>query len=457
MSLERLAAAPAPPPFRQPLVTLVLDGLSALIGRPRGAVPLETVIAGAVPTVAGVPREQLLVGGIALAVGHDRAAADLAEAAVADARAQGRIGWLPNLLFVLAEARLFLGHHRDGLRDATEGARIADATGQDQWRGELASLEAWVAAIEGAVARCRERADAVLADRDGPGTDRAGWALGLLDLGQGRAGDALARLVPLAEGPSWYGLAATRCVPDLVEAAARLGEPERADAAFDRFAGWAGRVGRPWADALVLRCRALRATPAGEDGVVERLYLAALARHERDRRPFDRARTELLYGEWLRRARRKTDAGARLRAAVETFERIGARPWAARAAGELAAAGLGTAGAPATAGRPGTTGRPGTAGAGPGTAGAGPGDVGSGRRAPAGSAGPVPGWPGLTPREGQIVRLAARGLSNREIAAQLFLSPRTVGYHLYKAYPKLGVQSRAELGRVEPPGSEDAW
>ena len=126
--------------------------------------------------------------------------------------------------------------------------------------------------------------------------------------------------------------------------------------------------------------------------------------HAEVNRPFEHARTALLYGEWLRRARRKAEARAHLRTALETFERLGATPWAERARTELGATGTAAPSQPA------------------------PGALAE-----------------LTPQELQIVRLASRGLSNRDIAAQLFLSPRTVGYHLYKAYPKLGVASRGEL------------
>jgi DNA-binding CsgD family transcriptional regulator len=201
-----------------------------------------------------------------------------------------------------------------------------------------------------------------------------------------------------------------RSAPDLVEAAVRIGEPDRAAVALRRFEQWAGRAGQPWIDALVLRCRALLA-PDPEAG---KLYAAALDAHQRDDRPFERARTQILYGEWLRRARRKTDARTQLRGALEIFDRLGAEPWSGRAATELEATGV--------------TSAPGHGRHGPGTLGQ------------------------LTPQELQIVRLAAQGLSNRDIAAQLFLSPRTVGYHLYKAYPKLGVAARSEL----PPLLDDA-
>jgi DNA-binding CsgD family transcriptional regulator len=154
----------------------------------------------------------------------------------------------------------------------------------------------------------------------------------------------------------------------------------------------------------VARCRALRAQHAD----AEAYFTEALARHDPYGRVWESARTALLYGEWLRRARRRSEARGHLKAALDTFERLGAHPWADRARSEL-----GASGASVTVHQ----------------------ELG---RSVAEEA-------GLTPQESQIVRLAARGLSNRDIAAQLFLSPRTVGYHLYKAYPKLGVVSRGEL------------
>ncbi|MCQ0019724.1 helix-turn-helix domain-containing protein [Actinomadura madurae] len=117
----------------------------------------------------------------------------------------------------------------------------------------------------------------------------------------------------------------------------------------------------------------------------------------------------MLYGEWLRRTRRRAEAGRHLGLALKTFEELGARAWGERARAELFATGARTAERPEK-------------------------DGGLGR---------------LTHQELQIVRLAAAGASNREIAARLFLSPRTVGNHLYRAYPKLGVRTRVELRRLD--------
>jgi DNA-binding CsgD family transcriptional regulator len=257
----------------------------------------------------------------------------------------------------------------------------------------------------GAEPASRRHADAGLsgaaAGAIAPGAPWAHWSLGLLDLGHGRAEGALSRFERLTREPMRHHFCALRSVPDLVEAAVRVGAPERAGEAVERFARWAGAVRQPWADALLLRCRAL----LGADAGAERHYPEALRAHDREGRPLEYARTALLYGEWLRRAHRKAEARPHLGDALETFERLGMRPWAERARGELTATGTKDA-------------------------------------APRPARGPASG---LTPQERQIVRLAAQGLSNRDIAAQLFLSHRTVGYHLYKAYPKLGIASRGEL------------
>ncbi|WP_158056846.1 helix-turn-helix transcriptional regulator [Saccharomonospora sp. CUA-673] len=135
---------------------------------------------------------------------------------------------------------------------------------------------------------------------------------------------------------------------------------------------------------------------------------------------FEQARTELVHGEWLRRQRRPARARAHLRAALSAFDRLGAAPWAERARTELRAAGASSEPAAETRGSDGSS-----AGV---------------ERA---------GVETLTPQERRIAALAADGLSNRDIGARLYLSPRTVGYHLYKAYPKLGVTGRGELAKLE--------
>lgn len=354
-------------------------------------------------------RDLLLACGVGLTLGQDVHAHDIAAMFATESRLHGGIGRLPTILFFVAEAEVFESRHTDALATASEALRIAQDSGQQQWISQFESVLAYLAGVSGDEEAAHRHADAALAGGVGSampaGAPWSAWALGLLDLGQGRPESALNRLERLTREPMRHHICATRSIPDLVEAAVRFGAPERAHEPLARFEQWARRADQRWADALVLRCHALL---AGDD-TAEELWLGALARHESERRPLERARTGLLYGEWLRRMRRKTDARDRLRIALEEFDRLDVRSWADRARTELGAIG--------------------------------------------GSATPQGPRPAgvlalLTPQELQITRLAAQGLSNRDIAAQLFLSPRTVGHHLYKAYPKLGIVSRTELSAI---------
>ncbi|WP_433269201.1 ATP-binding protein [Actinosynnema sp. CS-041913] len=334
-----------------------------------------------------------------LLLGEDQAAFDWAVALERACRTAGALGVLPRALAYLARGRLHLGQHHDARATAEEGLRIASDIGQVFSAGFLRSVLAELAAIEGDEERCAEMA-AHLAG--GPTSAiRAACALALLDLGMGRHEAVLERLSEVAAGE--YRLYAIGSLPDLVEAAVRVGRPSMAADSAAWYGEWAEHTGRPWARAVALRCRALLTDE-------ERWFTEAVELHRTSGRPFERARTELLYGEWLRRARRRNDARTHLRSALDAFDRLGATPWATRARTELRA-------------------------------------TGESRAQP----GPDP-LSTLTPQELQVVRLAAGGLSNRDIGAQLFLSPRTVGYHLYKAYPKLGVASRVELGRLDLSG-----
>jgi DNA-binding CsgD family transcriptional regulator len=191
-------------------------------------------------------------------------------------------------------------------------------------------------------------------------------------------------------------------VPDLVEAAVRANQTERGQTALAGFEQWAAHTAPPWALALVPRCRGLLSAGAAAD----RHFAEALRLHGPSSRPFDRARTQLLYGEALRRARRRVDAREHLRAAFTTFEQLGASPWAERARTELR-----VSGETARQRNPSTLDQ-------------------------------------LTPQELQIVRFVGEGATNRDVAAQLFLSPRTIDYHLRQVFTKLGISSRAELIRL---------
>jgi DNA-binding CsgD family transcriptional regulator len=191
-------------------------------------------------------------------------------------------------------------------------------------------------------------------------------------------------------------------LPEWIEASVRSGDLDQARSTLtllEALAGNADDSGR----SAVLCCRALLA----DDEQADKLFTEALALQARAGSPVPFvARTQLLFGERLRRTRRRTRSRAHLRAAMEAFERLGAAPWAARARAELRASGETSRRRDETAAEP------------------------------------------LTPQELRIAQSVAQGQSTRDIAAALFLSPRTVEYHLYKLFPKLGVTSRAQLVRV---------
>jgi DNA-binding CsgD family transcriptional regulator len=387
---------------QMPLVRLLLRAVAPILGRPADQSDLESALAEARTAAAGDVPGLVLVSGLALLLGHDQVTQQIGGELSRDLRGTGQIGWLPSALFYASAAQAYGGRHEEARQTAAEGLRLARDTGQQRWVDALAEPLALLAAARGDERLCHELADEKLGRASLPAWS-VPWTwsvLGLLDLGLGRAESALARLETLADGRRFFHIAATRSTPDLVEAAVRLGRPEAAAEPLALFETWSRNTGQSWATALAQRCRALL------DGDEDR-FRAALAHHELDNRPFDEARTRLLYGEWLRREKRKADARLQLGAALEAFERIDAAPWAERTRTELAATG--------------TTGR-------------------AADRSLAGS---------LTPQEMQIVRLAAQGMSNKDIAAQLFLSPRTVGHHLYKAYPKVGVASRSELADLK--------
>lgn len=340
----------------------------------------------------------------ALMTGDDDAACEMAAAQVDTCREQGLIGALPHALQLLTQAQILHGRHAEAAASGAEAWQLAHDIGQAGRLRHLHGILARLAALEGDDEKClrlARQAEGAAQERNGSGW--GGCALTLLDLVRARHEAVAERMARVLDGPLGHTVIVTFAIADYVEACARLGEPDRATEAFARFDAWATASAQPWAAAVAYRCRALLAPP----GEAEAHYIAALQRHAHGGRAFEQARTELLYGEWLRRARRRSDAGVRLRTAMDRFAALGATPWAERARTELAATG-----ARADLPEPGGQAR-------------------------------------LTPQELQVVRLAATGATNRQIAAQLFLSPRTVGFHLYKAYPKLGISSRTDLQGID--------
>jgi DNA-binding CsgD family transcriptional regulator len=274
----------------------------------------------------------------------------------------------------------------------------------------LAACLAWLGLVEGMLGRtdAGARAAAALSIADGRGDDynsvRARGALGLEALGRGDSATAANWLEPavamLAEGgvlnPNWFRIDA-----DLVEALLRLGRPDDAARHLARFEQHAESTRGRWARAAAMRCRAFSST----DGDFAGTFETALALHADDPSMFERARTELCFGERLRRTGQRRAAREQLRSALATFERIGAEPWAERTRIELRATGEHIR-----------------------------------RHDPSAAE-------RLTPQELQVALVVAQGLSNRDVAARLFLSPKTVEFHLTRIYRKLEIRSRSELVR----------
>jgi DNA-binding CsgD family transcriptional regulator len=230
-----------------------------------------------------------------------------------------------------------------------------------------------------------------------------GWTLihnaeAVLYNGLGRYEDALKAAGRAAEHPAELGFA-TLVLPELVEAAVRSGDENQAVVALERLAAGAEAAGTDWGLGLAARCRAL----LSEGDEAEALYREAIERLGRTRMRMELARGHLLYGEWLRRENRRTDAREQLRAAHELFTGFGAHAFAERTRRELLATGEKM------------------------------------RKRTDETRGD------LTAQEEQIARLAAEGQTNQEIGALLFLSPRTVEWHLHKVFTKLGVGSRMHL------------
>lgn len=389
------------------------DGLSAAL-----AVRLDEARAALTRVVArdgaaDDPRLLLRAGSAALVLGDTTAAARVHARALARARAEDRTALLPRALEHLAYAELRAGRYSRAARTAREGLRAAELTGQDNVAAHQHAVLALVASVAGDGQAVREHAGRALSTARPHGLVQAAtlaeWALARDELGRGLAAQATARLVPLVRPGPRGGHFALRmlAVPCFVEAAVASGRSAEARAAAEEYAVWAAQgIDRP-APAQLARCRALLAK--GEESAY--WFGEAVRRHDSCGNDFERARTLLAYGTWLRRRRRPGDARGPLRDALVTFERAAAEGWAEHARSELRATGGATGGAS---------------------------DPSVARE--------------LTPQQQRIARLVAQGATNREVADRLALSPRTVDHHLRSVFARLGIRSRVEL-----PGVVGQW
>jgi len=400
------AARDAPPGGSSRATDLLLDGLATRYteGYVAGVGPLRRALDAFAPH-AGRDEDDLtrwfwLPWLVAGDLWDDATWNELSARAVRLARESGALVTLPLALTYRAAVHIHAGDFAAASALTDEAASILEATGSAPAGYWKLLLAAW----RGDEAQALEYMSRGLENTTGRGEGRAisgwGYVTALLYNGLGRYEEALAgaRRASDYDDLLLYGFS----LVELVEAAARSGAHEEAAAACRQLEVRTSAAGTDWALGVQARSRAL----LSEGQAAETLYSEAIARLEHTRIAVHLARARLVYGEWLRRENRRVDAREHLRAAHEMFSDAGAEAFAERARRELLATGE-TARARSTETRD-----------------------------------------ALTPQEAQIAQLARDGLSNPEIGAQLFISPRTVQYHLRKVFQKLDITSRNQLGRL---------
>lgn len=304
----------------------------------------------------------------------------------------------PSTLFYLSELECLTGRWDEAERLAREGLDFAEQLGLAQTELSLLIAGAKVDAHRGRIDAAREGAARALAGAatlgDAVFSVRAQAVLGFLDLSLGDPEAASRHLEPAAARSAGRAPSYHRLLPDAIEAAVETGLIDRARELLHSL----DQAPNPWARATASRCRALLEAAGGETGAALRSLDEALRIHESLPMPFERARTLLVFGVTLRRARQKRRAREALDAAMAAFEALGAPLWIEKTRAELRRIG----------GRP-------------------------------------PSRKELTPTEERVAELVASGLSNKEVAARLFVTVRTVEANLTRIYGKLAVRSRAEL------------
>jgi len=340
----------------------------------------------------------------ALYIGDDEVALDEYGRFVVDAREAGAPVTILYGLARRAAAEISTGDWRAAAAGSAEALDLARGTGHDPlgtlplaWLTLLAALRGDQAEFD----RCSTEFDRPTRVRDVGLTgvvsrDVLLWARGVA------AADTPEVALHHFEQIS-HAMVANMSALDRIEAAARAGRTGRLREWADELTARAEHTGAPWAVASAAHARALLA----DGSEAQSLFEEALDAHARSPRRVDQARTELAFGELLRRSRRRVDAREHLRAALGTFDDVGAARWAARARNELRASGE------------------------------------TSRRRDDGPS------VALTPQERHVAELVRQGLSTRDAAAQLFLSPRTIDFHLRNVFTKLGVSSRAELAALD--------
>ncbi|MBD8870604.1 helix-turn-helix transcriptional regulator [Nocardioides donggukensis] len=344
------------------------------------------------------------LGNAALQLGDDSAQQHFYGRALARAREAGAVTAVIYCLQRLCFSHYLAGNLVAVRSSAEEAISLGHSIGQPAMTAPPVAWLALLAAVQGSDDHDRHlaRLDQLVASYplgilDDPVHDLGRWARGLCAAAGGDHAGALHHLsrfrMPVLQRMS---------VTERVEAAVRAGDDESARRWVEELAAFAADTHRPWALAAVSLGRALTTVHGAEDH-----YREALTHHADAARPFDAARAHLALGEWLRRSQRRVDARQHLREALDTFHDLRAEAWATRADQELRASG--------------ETAR---------------------KRDPSTLV-------KLTPTELQIARLVTTGLSNKDVAAQCWVSPRTVAFHLRNVFTKTGITSRGELAQLD--------
>jgi ATP/maltotriose-dependent transcriptional regulator MalT len=405
-------AAELPPAVR--LGLHYLTGLAAqFAGRPdEAAGPLKSVVDAALDV--DDPSALVLAAGCAIAGGDRRLVHALATRALTAARNTGATAIVPHAIEMLTLVECWNGRYPLSQPHAFEGLQIARQTGQSNSECHLLALLAMGAAITGHTEQCHEYARAAdkIARRHGVGLviATADSALAMLDIVHGRwtpAYQRLGRLYRAAPGAG-HPVVALTSAAYFVEAAVAVGRLEQAHRVLNAYERWTRSANRPGLLAIAARCRALLAEGAEAD----RYFREAIKHHHSSDRDFERGYTQLLFARHLRRNRQRSEAREQLHSAGEVFERLELELWTKRVGAELRA--VGERGEP---------------------------------KEPAVERTRLGKVSGLTAQQLQIARYIAEGATNREVAERLFVSPRTVDYHLRNIFQRLSINSRAELIR----------
>jgi DNA-binding CsgD family transcriptional regulator len=372
----------------------------------RGALVMER-LSHSLPDWNGDPGDLSLLGNAAATLGAFDLSEPFAAASAARLREQGKLGILAQVLVLLTWCEIHLGRWDAATADAGEAVRLALETSQPIWAAGAQAGQSLLAGLRGdeveaeALALAAESVALPIGARAVLSVVQL--ARGLTALAAGRHSDAFMQLQRLFDpaDPSHHPMESCWAVGNFAEAAVQSGNAQAARVVVDELEPMAAKTPSPWFQVAMSHARALLA----DDDHAEDLFQKGLDA-DLSRWPLDRARLLLAYGSWLRRRRRIAESRAPLRAARDAFDALGVAALGERARQELRASG----------------------------------ETSHERLAVA--------WDRLSPQELQIARMASAGLTNREIGQQLYLSHRTVGSHLYKIFPKLGVSSRSQLAEA---------